>query len=79
MEKIIDKLENKNQSEPPKTCLTNIIWGLWVGAIIFFGQNTLASMYENEKRAAIIYALFTILLMMGGGIVSMSRKYKNFL
>ena len=53
-------------------------WGLWIVTVIFFGQNTWASMYENEPRAAMIYAAFTILLLMGGGIVYMSRKYRYF-
>ncbi|MBT3670621.1 MAG: hypothetical protein HOA61_01030 [Bacteroidetes bacterium] len=76
----------ENKSEPeidrqsnqfPKSCIGYLGWLIWFGAIIFFGQNTWASMFENEPRAAIIYAAFTLLLLLGGAVVFMSRKYKN--
>lgn len=73
------EFKNKKQAEKSISSRFGFIgWGLWFLAIIFFGQNTWASMYENETRAAMIYAAFTVLLLLGGGIAFMSRKYNNY-
>lgn len=50
---------------------------VWIGLIFLFGQSAWASIYENEIRAAIIYAAFSGLLLLGGIIVYISRRYNN--
>lgn len=52
-------------------------WSLWAGLLLFFGQSTWASLYENEIRAAIIYAAFVGILLFGGIIVYFSRRYNQ--
>lgn len=54
-----------------------LAWGIWAGLVLIFGQSTWSSMYENETRAATIYATFTGLLVIGGVIVYFSRRYNN--
>lgn len=70
--------KNLNESKPKiKIALGWGGWGLWGFLILFFGQNTWASLYENETRAAIIYAAFTLLLFFGGVIVHFSRRFND--
>ena len=50
------------------------LFGIWLALVIFFVQNAWASVYENEVRAAMIYAGFSLLLFFGGIAFHYSRK-----
>ena len=51
-----------------------LLWGLWGCFIVFFFQNTLASQQEYEPRAAILYAMILIILVLGGVIIWFVRR-----
>ncbi len=71
MSKLQDKLtpENKNSRK-----VTGYIGaGVWIFLLLFFGQSTWASMYENEVRAAMIYAGFTGIIFFSGVITYYSK------
>jgi len=49
-------------------------WGAWFILVLFLIQNAVASRLENEPRAALLYWMLVFALVLGGGIVYLSRK-----
>jgi hypothetical protein len=51
-----------------------VLWALWFVAEIFILQNAIASGQELEPRAALIFWMTFIVLLLGGGIVWFIRR-----
>lgn len=50
-----------------------MVWGGWFVLLVFFIQTALASQWENEPRAALLYWMIVVVLVLGGGIIYLSR------
>jgi len=51
-----------------------LLWGVWLIAELFFLQNALASGQEVETRAATIFWVIFVVLLIGGAIVWYTRR-----
>lgn len=51
-----------------------LLWALWFVADIFVLQNALASGEELEPRAAMLFWITLVILLLGGGIVFFIRR-----
>lgn len=51
-----------------------VLWALWFVAEIFIAQNALASTAELEPRAATIFWMTFVVLLLAGGIVWFVRR-----
>lgn len=51
-----------------------VLWALWVLVELFIVQNALASTAELEPRAALLFWITFVVLLIGGGIVWFVRR-----
>jgi hypothetical protein len=51
-----------------------VLWAIWIFLLIFIGQNAFASGNELEPRAATIFWMSFIVLLLGGLIVWFVRR-----
>ncbi|MEP7355613.1 MAG: hypothetical protein ABI847_00075 [Anaerolineales bacterium] len=51
-----------------------VLWAVWFVADIFVLQNALASGRELEPRAATLFWITFVILLLGGGIVYFIRR-----
>lgn len=61
---------------PRGSCLARIGWAAWLLAVIFILQNALASRLEGEFRAAAIFWFLFFLLILGGAIIYIVRRFE---
>lgn len=47
---------------------------VWVLLLMFFSQNAVASRLENEPRAALLYWMFTLVVILAGGVITLNRR-----
>lgn len=53
------------------------LWVLWFFALLFFGQNAIASGAEMEARAATTFWITFFVFAIGGGVVWYLRRSKE--
>ncbi|MFO7540064.1 MAG: hypothetical protein R6X32_18650 [Chloroflexota bacterium] len=51
-----------------------ILWAVWLFLLVFIAQNAMASGVELEPRAATIFWVSFVVLLLGGGVVWFMRR-----
>lgn len=54
-----------------------LLWGAWLLAEVFILQNAIASGREIESRAALIFWVMFVVLLIGGAVVWFTRRYRE--
>ncbi len=73
-----DQKENIHIVVKPRKWYEWVLWTGWGFFILFFLQNTIASYQEYEPRAAILYAMILVILILGGIILWFVRRHQPF-
>lgn len=51
-----------------------LLWAAWIFLLVFIYQNAVASGYELEPRAAAIFWVSFVVLLLGGGVVWFMKR-----